>query len=457
MTVDIHPQYSGTYPNTHARIAHANNWFTTLVTANASSTATGYFADAPDTSLTYEKWKPASLPATWQGTYTSPDGIAHYCCIGAHTLGSNGCTFVVQRAGATHTNLMPYSSDFEITAGKWVANAATTTGGYLAPDGSTNAWNLVSDTSNAEHAIWDQHLGGVVNTIYTHSVYAKANGYNKIRLRADSTAYDTQYITVDLTTGNVDEAYPSSAQVDPRVTEEGAGWYRISLKAVSDADGGAYQTYLSLIDDNGDFSFTGDGTSGVLIWGMQVENWGTPTGYIETNGGTSASSTWYNASRYVTPTDDSPIFALFPQVGSFNWRINILNGDDEPEIGVIKFGQALEMPQPLYAGHTPLDMARMPEMRSTKSAMGEFLGRTKIRSRFEVALQWSHLKADWMRTNWPDLQDALMEEPFFIATRPSDTDFGAVGLCYVDEIPKPNTMGTRNFMDVSMNVTAYGY
>jgi len=81
-------------PLTHARIAHSSNWFAGG-TITASGTATGYFADAPDNSLTYEKWQADALPATWQTDLGGAQTV-DYCCIAGHTLGTNGCTIKVQ-------------------------------------------------------------------------------------------------------------------------------------------------------------------------------------------------------------------------------------------------------------------------------------------------------------------------------------------------------------------------
>jgi len=97
MTVIFQTGYSlpsGDEDLTHARIAHANNWYAGGTIA-ASSAETGYFASAPDNSLTYEYWKPSSLPATWETDLGSAREV-DYCAIAAHNMGSNGNTLQVQ-------------------------------------------------------------------------------------------------------------------------------------------------------------------------------------------------------------------------------------------------------------------------------------------------------------------------------------------------------------------------
>jgi len=101
MTVQFESGYtlpSGDQPLTHARIAHSLNWLSGG-TATANSTATGYYADAPTNTLTYERWKPATNPSAANIIWTYDHGSSEevdYCAIAAHTLGTNGCSIAVQ-------------------------------------------------------------------------------------------------------------------------------------------------------------------------------------------------------------------------------------------------------------------------------------------------------------------------------------------------------------------------
>lgn len=109
MTVIFQTSYSlpsGDEPLTHARIAHSLNWLSGG-TATASSTATGYFADTPLNTLTYERWKPSSLAATWEYDHGSA-AECDYCCIAAHTMGTNGNTLQIQYwNGSSWTGVIP--------------------------------------------------------------------------------------------------------------------------------------------------------------------------------------------------------------------------------------------------------------------------------------------------------------------------------------------------------------
>ena len=95
-------------PLTHARIAHSGNWLSGG-TVTASTTATDFFAAAPNNSLTYEKWQPTASPATWEydhGSAVETD----YCVIGAHNLGAVSATVNVQaEIAAVWTTLVSVS------------------------------------------------------------------------------------------------------------------------------------------------------------------------------------------------------------------------------------------------------------------------------------------------------------------------------------------------------------
>jgi hypothetical protein len=167
-------------------------------------------------------------------------------------------------------------------------------------------------------------------------------------------------------------------------------------------------------------------------------------------------SAWVALVEYFNPVlTDEPIMAFFEPVTAQRWRIVTENGSAAPEIGVIKFGTAMQMERPLYGGHAPIPMARQTILRSNYSETGEYLGRVKQRNYLTTEYAWQHLSSTWVRTNWPSFQLATEAEPFWIAWRPAT--FGDVGFCQLDEVPIPSNMGIRDLMEVGMAVRARGY
>ena len=166
------------------------------------------------------------------------------------------------------------------------------------------------------------------------------------------------------------------------------------------------------------------------------------------------SGSWTDMIPTTAIADDMPIFCLFSETADTKYRIRVSSGS-VPTIGVIRFGVALQMERAIYGGHSPLDMARMTTMRATRSESGEFLGRTKVRTKFATSFDWSNLTAAWVRTNWRPFQLAVETEPFFIAWRP--ITFSEVGYCQAPQVPIPSNSGTRDLMSVSLDVEALGY
>lgn len=171
----------------------------------------------------------------------------------------------------------------------------------------------------------------------------------------------------------------------------------------------------------------------------------------------SAPSVWTTILGPVSVSNDSPIFAIFRRRTGTGFRVTV-NGSTAPRLAVVRFGVAMQMQQPLYGGHTPLILSRQTTMRSNKSTTGEFLGRTRLRNARSTAIEWTHLRADWVRENWLPFEFAAEEDPFFLAWRP-ETFPDDVGYCYIDsgQSPAPSNMGIRDFMSVSMNIIARGY
>jgi len=99
-------------PLTHARIAHSGNWVTGG-TGSGSSTDSDFFEAGPENSLTYEKWKPTSSTSNWTYSGFSSTTI-DYVCIGAHTLGTNGCSISVQEDATTVISTTAITDDSPI-------------------------------------------------------------------------------------------------------------------------------------------------------------------------------------------------------------------------------------------------------------------------------------------------------------------------------------------------------
>lgn len=167
-------------------------------------------------------------------------------------------------------------------------------------------------------------------------------------------------------------------------------------------------------------------------------------------------STWTNVSPSISPTDDSPIFVIFTSQTRQRWRLNITAGT--PEIGVIKFGTALQMERGFYGGHTPTRMNRATEVIGNISGSGELLGRSKKRTTLRSGYAWENLTYAWVRANLDGptgLIQSVETEPCFVAWRPGETQ--DVDYVMQAEPTPPQAQGLRDFFTFSMTGVAHSY
>jgi hypothetical protein len=180
------------------------------------------------------------------------------------------------------TNLIAYSEDFSDSYwSKLSAVIGSTT--VTNPDGTSDGF-LFRPTSTAPRI-----LRQVSSTTadHTHSVYAKAGGKDLIQVgQYNGSTYEM--VLVDLNNGDIVASTGTAS-----VTSMPNGWYRISVTG----DSTSTLRYLNISCGNvGDsysataISTTADGTSGIYIYGAQVEAGSFPTSYIKTTGATATRS-----------------------------------------------------------------------------------------------------------------------------------------------------------------------
>jgi len=210
----------------------------------------------------------------------------------ATRVNSSGLIEVVPR------NLLTYSEQFDNAA--WTKNAATISANSIAaPNGFTTADKLVEDTTNDAHYLDIRPT--VNNSINISSIYVKAAGRTKFQLREGSNG--------DLAT--FDLSSPSG-----NIQSVGNDWYRVWLSTTPAAT--TYIFQLRLLDNSGNLIYTGNGTSGLYVWGAQLEIGSTATEYFPT-------TTRLNIPRIDYTNGSCPSLLVEPQ------RTNIVNYSEQFE------------------------------------------------------------------------------------------------------------------------------
>jgi lambda family phage minor tail protein L len=146
------------------------------------------------------------------------------------------------------------------------ANAA------LAPDGTMTATKLVSSTDNDNQRIYRSTTGVVANSPVTYSFYAKAGEYTKVSIRASAVA--TANSVFDLVNGVwvVNSNATSQFAIDA-----GNDWYRIGITYTPTTT--TTVPWVQLVNSANVVTFSGNGTSGLFIWGAQLEVGNVATDY----------------------------------------------------------------------------------------------------------------------------------------------------------------------------------
>jgi hypothetical protein len=175
----------------------------------------------------------------------------------------------------SRTNLLTYSSGFNTN---WATSAMSLTAtSNVAPDGTLTAYSMTPDTSSSAHYI--NQTGTAVTVTHTISCYAKYNGYRYFQIMGASST--EQYANFDLQGGTITAT--GTAVSSSVMTSVGNGWYRCSITLST----GAATLVRLLIVPSGTSGWnasglTGNGFSGVFIWGAQLEAGAFATSYIPT-------------------------------------------------------------------------------------------------------------------------------------------------------------------------------
>ena len=175
------------------------------------------------------------------------------------------------------TNLFTYSEAFDNSY--WNKDGSSVTSGFISPDGTANAFKIVENSSNSVHRVGKATFTANVNR--TLSFFAKKGERNYVSLFENNVSSPTvKGVIFDLQNGTF---YNNNASFyyNVQIENYGNGWYRCSAYF---QNGGLSVPSIGISADGLTNSYQGDGTSGIYIWGAQLEQATYATSYIPTQG-----------------------------------------------------------------------------------------------------------------------------------------------------------------------------
>lgn len=258
------------------------------------------------------------------GTYVGSDGLIKTATTNEARFDHNPTTgeslgLLVEEQ---RTNLFQYSEEFDNAYwSKTTLNGTLTTNQTAAPDGAITAELYQEDTATSGRYL-ARSISFTSGTIYTVSCWAKqapgATRYLGFVLPSASFGVNVT-AAFTLSGAGVATIGNSGTNTSASIQAFANGWYRCSLTSQATVTASvAVQFRLSNLSGSAISSYLGDGTSGIYLWGAQLEAGSFPTSYIPTTTATVtrsadvASITGSNFSSWYRQ-DEGTVFGQYSQ------------------------------------------------------------------------------------------------------------------------------------------------
>jgi len=260
-----------------------------------------------------------SRPQTGNGvTYVGEDGLIKYASADEprfdHDPETGECLGLLVEE--SRSNLLANNNDWTSPA-KTTANVTITSNAGISPDGGLNATRLQETSTTNVQRRWYGNIGTVssYNTM-TWSVFVKPDGNRKsigLYPNYGGSGFLGEYNLQDLTYFGSFVGGGNAIDASQDIKVYPNGWYKLIVTITfNTAQTGMnfYGYFSGNLDDANDY-YDGDGSSGILLWGEQIEFGSFPTSYIPRPDSSTATrnpdtvtmtgdnfSDWYNSSEW---------------------------------------------------------------------------------------------------------------------------------------------------------------
>jgi hypothetical protein len=172
----------------------------------------------------------------------------------------------------------------------------------------------------------------------------------------------------------------------------------------------------------------------------------TNTGTIVLQYSTNSGSTWTDCFTAISVGSSAPCMETFTAIFATYWRVKVVSTPGSI-IGVVSFGNYLQLPYGDWIGFAPPKLARDNVVQNNTSHHGNLLGRSMIRQGVEFSLSLDYFSQAFMRESWIPFLVHAEQKPFFLKWNPGDWPCDTA-FCWtegpVDSVrfSKPDKMGT---------------
>jgi hypothetical protein len=263
---------------------------------------------------------PVTFTRASSGTYVGSNGLIKTATTNEPRFDHNPTTgeslgLLVEEA---RTNLLLRSEEFD-NASWSKTNSSAIANSITSPDSLLTADKLVEDTSAGGHVFVQEISGLPDNTTYTASVFCKAAERNWVAVTVVDKLGILNRVWYNVATGVQGTTNGTVSAFSATLFSN--GWYRLAVSASTSTGAGAGGVRVSLGTADNTAAYTGNGTSGIYLWGAQLEAGAFATSYIPTTTATVtraadvASITGSNFSSWYNQTEGT-VFAEFGPYGN---------------------------------------------------------------------------------------------------------------------------------------------
>lgn len=398
-------------------------------TLGGSTPVTGGERENAVTGSTYDKFRAAG-DASDEVTlsFSGLSSQVSFAAICAHNLATVGGAVIVQSQGASRTNLLLRSEQFDNAVWQKTATASVTPNFVEAPNGQMTA-DLFTSSGLGPYVYQNvTPAGGLANKTFTFSVWLwtteAANKLGVLYIYGTAGLEVIAQTIITLTTTPTRYTVTTTFPASPVSTgvQSRIDWFGESGKSHS-----------------------------IFAWGAQLEQSAAATSYIPTTTAAVASA-WYDMTNWGIPEDNSPIAFRFNatslSVTSVRFLFIGVSSAETLAIGSAFIGQELIVPQGFYQGFSPVITPTEVQLQSNVSVGNELLGSSVIGRGSTLQASFTHLTPAFIRgADWKAFQRHFNDGGgFYFGWRPSDYPQD-IHYCWRNGAPiRPTNSGPKDYM-----------